>query len=121
MPRKLTDQERADRAVLEGPFQAKVIRFARKHGWRAVHFHAAIVAGTEANPIWATPVSGDADGFPDVIFVKPGRQPIYAEFKRVLTHPSEKQWAWLDLLISAGQVACVWKPDMWPDIQAVLK
>jgi hypothetical protein len=120
MARKLTDTERADRAVLESAFQAKVIRFARKRGWRAVHFYQAIVAGTPDAPVWATPVSGDADGFPDVIFVKPGRQPIFAEFKRVLTHPTPKQWAWLDILIAAGQVAVVWKPDQWKEIQAVL-
>ena len=108
--------------MLESPFQAKIIRYARKHGWRVCHFHQSIVGQDSlGNPIWATAVSGDADGFPDLILVKPGRQPIFAECKRVLTNPSEKQWAWLDLLIAAGQIAVVWKPDQWTEIQAVLR
>lgn len=121
MGRKLTDQERADRAMLESTFQSKVIRFARKHGWRVVHMYPSIVGGSEDAPVYVTAISADGDGFPDLILVKPGRQPIFAECKRVLTKPSAKQWAWLDLLIAAGQVAVVWRPDMWPQIQQVLR
>lgn len=122
MPRKLTDQERADRAMIEAAFQRRVLYRARKHGWRCVHFHqAAVGVDGEGNAIIATPVSGDAKGFPDLILVKPGRPVIFAELKRELGHLSAEQEAWMDLLAAAGQCVVIWRPSMLRDIEKVLR
>lgn len=120
MPKRLTDQERADRQMTEAAFQRRVIYRARRSGWRAVHFHAASV-GSDGEEVFITPVSGDAKGFPDLILVKPGRQPIFAELKRELGKLSPEQWAWLDLLIAAGQNAVIWRPSMLRLIEGVLR
>lgn len=122
MPRKLlTDAERRAREMTEAALQRRVVYRARKAGWRVIHFHASIVGGTEENPIFATAVSGDARGVPDLILVKAGRKPIWAELKRELEHPAPHQWAWLDLLIAAEQVVCVWRPSDLPAIERILR
>jgi len=118
----LTDQERADREMTEAAFQRRVIYRARKWGWKVCHFGVSMVGvDSEGEPIYATQAAGDAEGFPDLVLVKAGRQPIFAELKRELTQPTEKQWAWLDLLIAAGQYACVWRPSQLRAIEEVLK
>lgn len=120
MAQRLTDQQKKDRAVLEKAFQQRVIRLAKRCGWKVVHFHAASV-GSDGEQVFITPVSGDAKGFPDLILVKPGRQPIFAELKRELGKVSPEQWEWLDLLIAAGQFGVVWRPSDMEKIKAVLK
>ncbi len=122
MPRRLTDQERADREVRETPFMNWIISYARRHGWWVIHFHQSIVGQDSlGNPIWATAVSADARGAPDLILVKPARQPIWAEVKDELSKPTPRQWEWLDRLIAAGQFGVVWRPSMKKDIMAVLR
>lgn len=122
LARKLTDQERADRAVLEAAFQRKVVYRARKAGWKVVHFHQSVVgSAADGTPVVATPVSGDAKGFPDLILVKPGHPVLYVELKRELGKPSPEQIAWLDLLQAAGQYAMIWRPSQMKDIERVLR
>lgn len=115
--RKLTDQERADRQMSEAAFQRRVLYRAKKAGWRHVHVSPAMVGG-EGDTVFITPT---AKGFPDLILVKAGRQPIFAELKKELGHLTQDQWDWLDLLIAAGQCAVVWRPSDLPQIEEVLR
>jgi hypothetical protein len=120
--RKLTDQERADRAVLEAAFQRKVIRLARKHGWKVCHFHASIVGlNDDGSPIVATAIAGDAKGFPDLVCVKAGQPVLWIELKRELGQPSPEQVAWIALLQAAGQCAMIWRPSQMKQIEEVLR
>jgi hypothetical protein len=127
--RRLTDEERAFRAVLEKPFQRRIVRYAKKHGWRVVAFHASVVSDERSTQggesVWvltfATAISADAKGFPDLSLYRPGDAPIYAEVKRELGRLSPEQVAWLALLDACGQVAVVWRPSDWLDIREVLR
>lgn len=118
MGRKLTDQERADREMSEAAFQRRVIYRAHKAGWTVFHVQRSLV-GTEGQVVTAT--SRDGKGFPDLLLVKAGHRPIFAELKRELGKPSDEQWAWLDLLIAAEQVAVVWRPSDLKQIATVLR
>jgi hypothetical protein len=117
----LTDQERADREMTEAAFRRRVLYRARKYGWTCLYVQRAVVGGTEDAPIIRTPTGKDGKGFPDLLLVKAGRTPIFAELKKELGRPSDEQWEWLDLLISAGQNAVVWRPSQLKDIEVVLR
>jgi hypothetical protein len=119
MGRKLTDAERELRAMTEAQFQRRVQYRAKKHGWRCFHVFPSLVGGPDGTIVTAT--TKDGKGFPDLLLVRAGRAPIYAELKRELGTVSPEQWAWLELLIDAGQIAVVWRPSDLPKIEEVLK
>jgi hypothetical protein len=123
MSARLTPEQKADREMTEAALQRRVIYRARKHGWSVVHFHASVVADADGERVYATAISGDAKGFPDLSLYREGRRPLYVELKRELTQPTPEQWAWLDRLIACGQLAMVWRPSDLREkrIEAILR
>lgn len=65
---------------------------------------------------------GSAHGFPDWVFVHPGKQRIlFAELKSEKGKPTDRQRAWLDGLSDvAGLEVYLWKPSDWTEIVTVL-
>lgn len=59
-------------------------------------------------------------GFPDLVMTKNGAL-IFAELKNEVRETTQDQEKWLDLL---AMVPCartfVWRPEHWPEIEAVL-
>lgn len=107
MGRKLTPQEKADRAKTEDEWLADVIGLAKTFAWRTAHFRAL---RTEHG--WRTPVQGDGKGFPDLILTRPPRM-IVAELKRELRKLDDPhQQVWLAHFRGiAGVEVYVWRPS----------
>lgn len=103
--------------MTEAEFQARVLSEARARGWRAAHFRAA---RTQSGG-WATPVTADAAGFPDLVLAHPRHGVIFAELKTASGRVRPAQRAWLDLLNAAGARAVVWRPGMEREITSALR
>jgi hypothetical protein len=101
----LTDDEQA--------FQQKVIRTARRAGWRHQHTYK----GRTGKGAWRT---NAATGFPDLLLVKRGRM-LALELKAPGGAPSPEQLAWIELLDTIpGCTARVVYPADWPWIMQAL-
>lgn len=106
MSRRLTDEDRTNRALREKDFTTQVIAVARIYGWRVAHFRAAM---TQRG--WRTPVQGDGAGFPDLLLIK-GPRMIAAELKRqTVKDVDREQQVWLDAFEGAGADVRVWRPS----------
>jgi hypothetical protein len=102
----------------EAQLQRDVIELARRLDYRCAHFGAAQVKPG----VWATPVRGDARGFPDLVLV--GRHAVlYVELKDRHGRLSDAQTRWLERLAKAGQATYVWRPADWAsgEVERVLK
>jgi len=99
---RLTDDERADRAMTEAKLNDRVGYRARKHGVKMLRIQRALAAGA-----WMTPA---AKGFPDLLVVTPTRI-LYRELKRELGKLSPEQEAWRDRIRRAGGDWDVWRPS----------
>ncbi len=98
--RRLTDQERADRALTEIDFQRQLVGpngLATMLGWLHVHFRPA---KTERG--WRTPGSGELlEGWPDLVLVRArDKRLIFAELKSELGDLSLEQLRVFDVLRS---------------------
>lgn len=82
----------------------RVIYRAKKFGWR--HAHAGRALGMHGGVI--TPMM---PGWPDLVLLKPGHLPIFAELKRELGKLSPEQESVLTLLDHSFQRTFVWKPS----------
>ena len=103
---RLSEAERADRALTEADFLAQVIDLAHLLGWRTAHFRPAW-----SGRGWRTPVQGDGAGFPDLILVRRDRL-IAAELKREVGGVvSEDQRLWLAAFDKAGLETAIWRPS----------
>lgn len=105
--------------VNETAFQAQVIDLARFAGWRVAHFRPAM----DARGRWSTAVSGDGAGFPDLVLVRD--RLLFVELKTETGTLRAEQVAWLAALragVPVGEdvLVEVWRPSMWPYIEAVL-
>jgi len=109
---RLTAEERADRTMSEHTLYNRVRYRAKKYGWKFIHFTQAMVGGTtEDGGSWATPVGGDAKGFPDLMMLRPGREIAFAELKKELGKLSPEQLEWQGLLRTLGYDCFVWRPS----------
>lgn len=106
---RLTDEERALRAISEGQLERWVTGQARKAGWLCHH---------ERRSTYST---GD-QGFPDWTFARVGRT-LFVELKRETEDPWEAQNRWLGVLSTGPCEVYVWRPSDWVNgrIQEVLK
>lgn len=97
----------------EDDFQKQVIELAQLRGWRVAHFRKArvMVRGKET---WRTPVSGDGEGFPDLVLARRGTV-LFRELKSETGRISFEQQQWL---IECG--GKVWRPSHWPTIEREL-
>lgn len=85
----------------EKEFQAAVVELARALGYRTYHTYSS----RRSTP-----------GFPDLVIVRPGSPPIFAELKAERGALSTEQAWWVDAL-----GAEVWRPSDWDRICRVLK
>ena len=99
----------------EASFEAVVAEVARLAGWRVVHFRAA-----RTSRGWRTPTSYDADGWPDLILVRPPRL-VFCELKSETGRLSERQSDWLAVLrlLPTAEVFC-WRPSDWDSLVEIL-
>lgn len=106
--------------MTERELSKKIVRLARKHGWKVAHFHAAMTA----RGAWATPVAADGKGFPDLILVRPPRL-IAAELKVRYNVITDDQKDWLNLFEKIpGVEVYVWRDRIeWEngDVEEILK
>jgi hypothetical protein len=86
---RLTDVERAERAMSERDFQRQVTDLAELLGWMWCHWRAL----RNGRGIWQVPVEGPlGKGWPDLTLVRArDRRLIFAELKRELEHLSPDQ------------------------------
>lgn len=91
----------------EKKFQAKVVKYAIEHGWD-VPYHTFNSASSQP-------------GFPDLVFKRDGRVRRVAELKVAGKKPTKDQREWLDAFAAAGIPADVWCPEMWEEIERILR
>src|SRR5205085_1848486 len=87
----------------EKGFMATLKQFAELHGWSWYH-----TRDSRRSP----------EGFPDVVLVR--ERVIYAELKTDVGKLTLAQKEWLSRLRAAGQEVYIWRPCMWPEIEATL-
>lgn len=114
MGRRLTDQERAWRALSEKEFQTQVVELARLQGWLVAHFHDSRRQVTRANGQRFFIGDKDAKGFPDLVLAKPPVL-IFWEMKKELGKTTPEQDEWLERLTECGMEARVVRPSDWDD------
>lgn len=102
MAGRLTDEERADRAMSEKNLHSRVAYRARKYGVKMLHIQRALAAGQ-----WMTPA---AKGFPDLLIVTRFRI-MFRELKKELGKLTPEQEEWRDRLIQSGGDYDVWRPS----------
>lgn len=90
--------------------QQTIIEYAHIKGWRIAHFRPALTKKG-----WRTPVSGDGEGFPDLIMVRPPRVVVF-ECKSEKEKVTTKQVAWLGMFRECGLLSRVVRPHNWNDI-----
>jgi hypothetical protein len=119
---RLTDQQRADRALSEAEFRAQVDDLAAMYGWQWMHVDPLRGKGG----IWRTPTHGPlGKGWVDTVYVHPRRGLLFVEFKKDLGHTSPDQDYVLGVLRQLadaviGLDVCVWRPSDMALIQEVL-
>jgi hypothetical protein len=99
--RKLTPQERDERALTELDFQRLIVGkggLAVMLGWEHVH----VRPGLRANGQWRVSTTGSMAVWPDLVLVRVrDHRLIFAELKRELEQPRPEQVAVLDVLRAA--------------------
>jgi hypothetical protein len=114
---RLTDQQRADRALSEDEFRAQVDELAAIYGWESMHVDPLRGKGG----IWRTPTHGSlGKGWPDTVYVHPRKGLLFVEFKKELGKTSPDQDRVLAFLRDAGLEVYVWRPSDFTLIQEVL-
>lgn len=91
-------------SLSEKDFQQQVIDYAGLFGWHVYHTHDS---------------RHSAAGFPDLIMVRPP-QLLAVELKREKGRLTAAQEGWLQALEMCGVEVYVWRPSMWPEIEARL-
>lgn len=106
---ELADERPPIAATLtEKQFQSLVMGELRREGFITYHVHDS--RKTTA-------------GFPDVIAINTGRRLLLApELKVRDNQPTAAQLTWIEAFQSVEKVwSGVWRPEMWPSIQATLR
>lgn len=101
--------------VSERAFERQVLDLAKLTGWTTAHFRAAMNKRGD----WRTPVAGDGKGFFDLVLMKD--RVLFVELKTDAGRLTPEQLVWRAAAEAAGATALVWRPSMWPEIEATLK
>jgi VRR-NUC domain len=108
----------AGATMREDHLLAAVLDVAHVYGWRCAHFRPALTGRG-----WRTAVSGDGEGFPDLLCVHPTYGMLAVELKSLTGRLTPAQEAWLTRLKEAGCPAVVWRPRDFLDgtVESVLR
>lgn len=88
--------------ISEAEFLRWVIRLARQHSWVVYHTFDS---------------RRSAEGFPDLVCVRPGQPVLFIELKSAQGELTSQQQIWLSFLERAtGIQAHCWRPKDWPTI-----
>lgn len=88
------EQLLASEPETEQQLQDAIARFAQMHGWLVAHFRPARTRILEdGREIWATPLSYDGRGFPDLVLVRD--RVVAIEVKSRTGKPTTEQRLWL--------------------------
>ena len=90
--------------------QGAIIELAHMYGWRVAHFPSVLITGRNNRPYYATAVSAQGKGFPDLVLVRKDDRVIFVEVKGDGDRLRPEQEEWLADLRSAGCEAYVWTP-----------
>ena len=116
MSGRLTEQQRAWRALSEDEFRAQVNDVAEILGYQWMFVKPLRAAGG----IWKTPTFGPlGKGWPDTLYIhrRTGRT-LYVEFKRELGKLEPDQERVIAFLRAAGLEAYLWRPS---DLESVIE
>jgi len=102
--------------ISEKIFTAQVIRMAQMFGWMTAHFRPG-----KQGSRYVTAVQGDGVGFPDLVLLKAGKPPIFAELKSAKGRLTPAQEAWLEMAKQTGARGCVWRPSDIESIEIILR
>ena len=102
--------------LTEKKFTDMVMKLASLCGWRTLHLRP----GLNRRGKWQTAVQGDGAGFPDLLLLK-GPWQIAAELKVDKNESRPEQTAWLEAFAETGAFSYCWRPEMWNEIEAVLR
>lgn len=94
-------------SMTEAELQDNVIELAHLFRYRVAHFRPARTAHG-----WATPVSADGKGFPDLVLCGRGRT-IFAECKSMKGKQSSEQKEWMIAIRGARSLYFLWTPEDW--------
>ena len=95
-------------------FEGQIMRLARIYGWCGRHEHSS--EGSRGIHTLAHDAHRCGWGWPDWVFVKPGRPPKFRELKTDIGRLTRDQKFWQGLLKSAGADVGVWRPADMPRI-----
>src|SRR5688572_3781918 len=111
MASRLTDGERADRAMSEDKLKARVLYRCRRDGWMVMHIpRGGAGRNAQGTGVQWRSSGGSGKGFPDLTLLRPPDL-VFVELKKELSHPDDDQREWLDALAEAGQEVHVWRPS----------
>ena len=94
--------------MLERDLQTAVVEAMGIYNWLVAHFRPARTLQG-----WATAVSAQGRGFPDVVAARD--RVIFVEFKVPPNRLSVDQATWADRLRAAGAECYLWTPADWLD------
>jgi len=103
--------------INEKAWHAQVVRQIKTFRWTHAHFRPLMTTRG-----WRTPVSGDGEGFPDFVILKPPRL-LAVELKTDDERTSvlaPAQQAWLDAFAACGVETFVWRPKDALDVVRIL-
>lgn len=106
MTKRLTQEQVIARSISENELQRNVIEAAEALGYLVAHINDSR--------------RQKAEGLPDLLMVRHGDPPIYAELKREpgggrYTDLTPIQEVWRDALLASGQRWFLWRPRDWLD------
>lgn len=94
-----------------------VLDYARWKGWKVLQVRTVFDGKAQR---WVTPFGADGNGFPDFLFVRPGRL-VYAEVKTGKGKLTKEQRRWRDALRAAGAEWHLLRPlNDWQAVEEVL-
>ncbi len=98
----------------EDEWQAQIIEISQRLGWMVAHFRPA-----RTKDGWATPVSADGKGFPDLIMLK-GERMIVIECKSEKGKVSPEQTVWLEAFAKVTRNVHTLRPSEWDELLEIL-
>ena len=118
MGKRLTPEERADRAISEKVYQGQITDFAEMYGWEWRHFKDSRKAVKSGNKTFLV---GDpeAKGWPDLVLIR-APELLIIEVKKELGKVTPEQEHWLGLLDACGVETMVARPSTFEQVRGRL-